>query len=151
MKHDKGIDELTDRYLDLYRYAFSMLKNKADAEDVLHDAIAVTLSHRNLNNPYGYCIRTIKIMCVGLLRKKGSMIEISENISDRCEGDEDMYQKLMVLIEGLDKRERMLVEMHDMQGLSIREIAVKTKISESNIKKILIKVHKKLRKKCYGK
>ena len=151
MKHDKGIEELTNRYLDLYRYAFSMLKNKADAEDVLHDAIATTLSYRNLKNPYGFCIRVVQYRSVDLLRKKGSIIELTENFSAANEEEDELCQKLIRLKDALSDRDKMLVEMHDMEGLSIREISKKTGIGESNIKRILIKIHKQMRKKCHEK
>ena len=127
MRHDKSIEEISNHYIDLYSYAFSMLKNKADAEDVLQEAIASTLS-RSLLNPYGYCVKVVKHKCVDLLRQKGTLCELSENMSDKGEDEKELEQVVKKLMGCLNDRERRLVELHDMDGLSMREIEQETKI-----------------------
>ena len=145
MKHNKSIEELTNRYLDLYSYAYSMLKNKADAEDVLHDAISVTLSYPVLLNPYGFCVKVIKRRSVDLLRCKGMLLPLSEELPNEDEEESEYVSKMKEAMSQLDKRELMLVKLHDIEGLSVREISEDTGIGISNIKKILSNAHKKIR------
>ena len=146
MTRAEGIKELTDHYLDLYSYAFSVLKNKADAEDAVQESLATTLSYPMLRNPYGFCVRVLQRRCVDLLRNKGTQQELKE-IADLGQNEpSEMAKRVAQLVKKLPKETQRLLVMHDVEELSSREIAEKLGMTTSNVKKIIGKAHKKLRK-----
>lgn len=145
MKQDKSIEEILEHYIDLYSYAFSMLKSKADAEDVLQEAIAQTLSYKAVINPYGFCMKVIKRRCIDLLRNKGTLIQLTDMEMHVDEDESDFSLEMKQVMKVLTARERDIVQRHDINGLSMREIAEDTEIGLSNIKKILSTAHKKMR------
>ena len=145
MEHNNGIEEISEHYIVLYRYAYSMLKNKADAEDVLQEAIAVTLSYRRVINPYGFCVKVIKRKSMNLLRQKGMLCDLLISMGNDDEDLNDLKEEVRELMKCLDYREHKLIVMHDMEDMSMREISEETGIGLSNVKKIINNAHKKLR------
>ncbi|MCQ2298228.1 MAG: sigma-70 family RNA polymerase sigma factor [Bacteroidales bacterium] len=148
MSDSKSLKILTDHYLELYDYAFSCLNSRVDAEDVLHDALAETLSRRWLHDPYAYCKKVVRNKSLKLLRDKETLTSLNEIRAEESEEESTLSAELHeVMKEVLSQREQKLVEMHDMDSLTMREISEITGLNISNVKKLINQAHIKIRKK----
>ena len=56
----------------LFRIAYALVENKADAEDILQDAYYKLWSRRNeltdIQNPEAFCVTLVKNLCLDFLR-----------------------------------------------------------------------------------
>lgn len=147
MTKDKSIELLTERYLELYSYAFSILQNRVDAEDTLHDALVETLSRTWVLNPYGYCVKTIKNKAIDLIRKRGTITQLMEGMAVQPTEEHKNEQTLQKMLASLPPPLQELVVMHDISEMTMREISEETGIGLSTVKKRINKAHKILRKK----
>ena len=79
---------LADHYLDLYRMAFVLLQNEADVEDVVQEALAVTMSKTWVKDPYKYCLQVLYNQCYKMV--KGKEYVLVENMPETVEQDDDV-------------------------------------------------------------
>lgn len=143
----EGKKELSDRYMDLYAYAFSLLRNKVDAEDVLHDALVETLSRSWLRNPYGYCLRTIRNNALTLLNEQGVYHQLKEDLVEGAPESTNKEEAMKVALSSLEPQLQELLKMHDVLEMSMLEISKETGLSLSNVKRMISKAHKILKRK----
>lgn len=144
LERDKQM--LADHYLDLYRTAYALLKNESDVEDAVQEALAQTMSHVWVNNPYNYCIKVLQNYCYRLLSRK---IEIlTDNLPEQPieKGiDENRLQQLTELKEQLPKRIQDILDMYYVKGYTKAMIVEETGMSMSMVKKLIHKGHSRLR------
>lgn len=133
----------------LYRVAKSILKNDADCEDAVSEAIvrsfaslaslkkdiyARTWLTRILINE---CYRILK------LRRRESGYDESVNLQESYEHEySEIYQSIMKL----DFAYRITIVLYYIEGYTIREIAAMTDTSEGTIKSRLSRGRRQLRK-----
>lgn len=147
MSRDESIQKLSENYLELYRYAFAMLNSKADAEDVVQDALTATLSNPLVVDKYAFCIRVLKRRCLDKLRHKNRLVSLFE-MADQPDGQEnERIQRLQAVVQELSPKEQEILTLHDVEEVSIREVAERLSLTQANVKKILVVAHKKIRKK----
>ena len=121
------IDEMQPN---IFRLALSILSNKQEAEDALHEIILkVWRKRKDLNKDQffrGYIMKVAKNHCIDLLRKYGRHLELTESqckhVHQNYE-EQDMVSILKIHIQSLPIQQRMIVELKDVQGYSYEEIA----------------------------
>lgn len=139
---------LTDRYLDLYQMAYDFLRVPTEAEDAVQEALARTLARPWLKDPYNYCCRVLRNYCVDALRENCRMVSIEE--VDAYVADESLSGTSIETIawsqkEGLPPILRRIVDLHDIEGKSLEDVAEIMGMSTSNVKKLILVAHSQLR------
>ena len=127
----KSYEELYKKYYKLvYNIAFSILKNKENAEDISQNVFIKigNLKKEKLPNSYeaSWLYTVTKNECISLFRKTKETLTIedikNENLEDEIEGiiQKNSYGKLM---ENLEKIEKQIIFLKVEAGYSFKEIA----------------------------
>ena len=116
----------------VYGFALSILKNKHDAEDVMHDAYIKTytsaVSYKPSGNPMAWILTIVRNLCYNKIRA-GKVCEDLSQYEDFAVGaasESDAVLDKVVLetaMRILDAEERQIVILHAMTGFKHREIA----------------------------
>lgn len=116
-------------YKDLYRFALYTLRNEADAEDAVSEAVTDAFAAiKNLRSEEAFkawMFRILSNKCKNKLKeytRKHVELEAAEGLVYR---EEDLAQSLYIrkLFGELADEERMIVSMHVFGGYTSREIA----------------------------
>ena len=114
----------------VYGFALSILKNKHDAEDVMHDAFikvyTAAVTYKPMGKPLAWILTIVRNLCYTRMRSGGVCEDISEYEDLVHAGDSDSVLDKMILQEALsnlDFEERQIVVLHSLTGLKHREIA----------------------------
>lgn len=134
----------------VYAYAYSILKNTQDAEDVLHDCF-VTLwdsagSYRSMGKPMAWIMTITRNHCLMLKRKNNRVIpldpaDIPVHISDDPQ-DRIMLRQIMNI---LSTEERQIVFLHAVAGCKFRQIAQTLDKKTATVLSIYYRAIRKLR------
>ena len=136
----------------VYGFALSILKNKHDAEDVMHDAFIKTytsaVTYKPSGNPMAWILTIVRNLCYNKIRA-GKVCEDLSEYEDFAVGTSDHSDEVldkMVLetaMSILDAEERQVVILHAMTGLKHREIA---EILDLSVNTVLSKYNRALKK-----
>lgn len=135
------LSEIYDRYAPmLYRVAFSYVKNKEDAEDVVSDVFLKYIKHivpfHDEEHRRAWFLRVTINQCHDALRKKKThdyidLDEVSETLEVDSEKDTpNVFAELVKLPE----KYRIAIMMHYLEGYSVEETAAICRCSESAMK-----------------
>ena len=138
----------------LYRFAFSILKNREEAEDAVQEIVLKLWSkrlslHKN-KNVESFCMQSIRNHCFDVLRKQNqhlnyrnnSTFAYSENLNIE---NIDLVEKIKIEVQNLSTQQRMAIELKDFQGYNYDEIS---EILEQNVNAVRTNVSRG-RKKLY--
>ena len=114
----------------VYGFALSILKNKHDAEDVMHDTFikvyTAAVTYKPMGKPLAWILTIVKNLCYTKVRA-GNVCEDLTEYEDLARTDESgsildkvILQEALAL---LDFEERQIVILHSLTGLKHREIA----------------------------
>lgn len=136
----------------IYSFAFSILKNRQDAEDVLHDSYlsiySAAASYRPEGKPMAWMITIARNHCLQKLRSQNKITDISEedwenHLPDtNCVPTEERLV-LAACMKLLSDEERQIVVLHVVSGMKHREIAEAFSIP---LPTVLSKYHRALKK-----
>lgn len=143
----------------LYAFSFRLLKNKEQAEEVVHDALlSVWLNREKLNEnlsvtPYLYTItRRLTLNSLRQIANSQKLverlwldIEKVSNITEEAILLTDLQKFTASSIEILPPQQQSVFKMSRYEGLSYEEIAEKLNISRNTVKNHLIAALKTLR------
>lgn len=114
----------------VYGYALSIMRNRADAEDVMHDAYIrihqAAPSYEPRGKPLAWMLTIVRNLCYNALRRQRLTAEAEEGESLSVEGPEQASVDRLVLQKALrilDEQERQIVVLHALTGMKHREIA----------------------------
>ena len=144
------ISDLLDKYGDMVlRIAYTYLKNRADAEDIVQDVFLRIIdkkpSFNDENHEKSWLIRATINMCknkVNLFwnKNKCSIDDVQEfAVSDKYNTDTSVFQAVMALGE----KYRVVVYMYYYEGYSTPEIAKVIEKSETTIRSLLHRARNK--------
>jgi RNA polymerase sigma-70 factor (ECF subfamily) len=141
----------------MFRLALCLLHNKADAEDIVQEAMMKIWNgdETQIANPAGYCTIVTKNLSLDRLRQKQqqtTMVQI-ETVVDIAETNTPFHtmqkneQMNLVdrLIEKLSERKRMIIQLRDIEGESYKAIALTLNIPESQVKTDLFRARQELK------
>ena len=114
----------------VYGFALSILRNKPDAEDVMHDTFIKTytsaITYKPMGKPMAWILTIVRNLCYNKLRSGKVCSDISEyhNIAMPDESN-DLIGKMLLeeVLNTLDFESRQVVILHALTGLKHREIA----------------------------
>ena len=143
----------------LYRIAFALLNNADDAEDILQDTYYKLWSRRaeltNILQPEAFCVRLLKNLCLDFLRKPrnrsdnepAELMQITTETTpeDELESKEKIEQ-IEALIERLPEKQRIVIQMRGSGDCSFEEIEAATGESAENVRVLLSRARKSLKK-----
>ena len=142
----------------LYRIAFALLNNAADAEDILQDAYYKLWDKRveliNVLQPEAFCVRLVKNLCLDFLRAPGNRMD-NESVESlnimigttpeiELESKEKMLQ-IESMIGQLPDKQRIVIQMRGCGDCSFEEIEAATGESAANVRVLLSRARKALK------
>ena len=144
----------------LYRIAFALLNNAADAEDVLQDTYYKLWEKRTeltaIIQPEAFCVRLVKNRCLDFLRAPGNRkdnepvdllnAETGTTPEIELESKEKM-QQIESMIEQLPDKQRIVIQMRGCGDCSFEEIEAATGESAANVRVLLSRARKTLKNK----
>jgi RNA polymerase sigma-70 factor (ECF subfamily) len=145
---------------DIFQLAFQLTKDKELSEDITQDAFVkgfVKLRSFQQKSQFStWLYRIAYNLIISELRKKKTIIEslneemfLNEEVAEIDDffvqnETEDLYQKLDVALQTLNKDEYALILFHYYEQKTIDEIAFITTQTTSNVKVKLFRIRKKL-------
>lgn len=142
----------------LYRIAFALLDNKADAEDILQETYYKLWDKKeeltNIRNPEAFAVTLIKNLCLDFLRSPRARrneeeitgITLATSSSPDTELEErDQIRQVQQLISRLPENQRQVVRLRGINDCSFEEIEQITGFSAANIRTLLSRARKFIR------
>ncbi|MDD2512589.1 MAG: sigma-70 family RNA polymerase sigma factor [Proteiniphilum sp.] len=145
----------------LFRYAFGIVRDRAEAEDILQDLLLKLWSRceewDEIDNPEAYCYRAIRNMSLDrLAAASNSKTELprpeeeGRNFIDRESPHSRLVRKeqralIDRCIAQLPETQQMVFRLREIEEMSYRQIAVTLGISEELVKVSLFRARKKMR------
>lgn len=134
----------------VYGYALSILKNRTDAEDVMHDAYIRAYqgaaSYQPRGKPLAWLLTIVRNLSYNKLRnaRPAASIDEHEDAASTCDEQATVDRlALQAALKILDLQERQIVILHALTGLKHREIA---EILELPTGTVLSKYHRALKR-----
>ncbi len=128
----------------LYRISMSMLKNEADAQDAVHDAILK--AYKNLNSLKKeeyfstWLVRILINCCNRQLKENSRRSDIGDNLPDVASRDNPYLSvELGEAIDSLPSKIRITVILYYIEDFSVKDIKRVLHIPEGTIKSRLSK------------
>jgi len=142
----------------LYRMAYALLNNAADAEDMLQDTYYKLWSRRTeltgILQPEAFCVRLLKNLCMDFLRaprnrSDNEPAKIMQMTTETTPEDEleskEKIQQIEMLIERLPEKQRIVIQMRGSGDCSLEEIEAATGESAANVRVLLSRARKTLK------
>lgn len=143
----------------LYRIAYALVGNQADAEDILQDAYYKLWSRReeltDVENPEAFCVTLVKHLCLDYLRSPRANRHdeaVSEAVSltadappDEALEMQDKVKQVRRLIDRLPENQRQVLRLRGIEDCSIEEIEQITGLTAVNIRVLLSRARKIIR------
>lgn len=157
------VDSFKRQYLllhpKLYRIAYVLVNNKADAEDILQETYSKLWSRRDeltgILNPEAFCVTLVKNLCLDFLRSpranryNADIEEIvtlaTDSSPDRELESQDEVQQIRQMIDRLPDNQRQVMKLRGFNDCSIDEIEQITGLSAVNIRVLLSRARKIIR------
>lgn len=146
-------------HVSVYSFAFSILKNSHDAEDVLHDCYlriyATAQNYKSQGKPMAWIMTITKNLCLMKIREhqKISDVPLEDWESYLSSNDNLSMEDKTVLRECmrvLSDEERQIVTLHSVAGFKHREIAHLCNMPLATVLSKYNRAIKKLRKSLQG-
>ncbi len=159
---NNNINELENLYNEtrsyVFRFAFSIVKNKEIAEDIMQDTYVNINKYANRYNskqkPMSWILTITKNLCLNKLKsqKRTENTDITELENELQVTDNSIEEKMLIenILNSLNDEERQIFVLHTIKDMKFKEIG---KILNMKLSTVISKYHravKKLRDK-YGK
>lgn len=142
----------------LYRVAYALVENKADAEDILQEAYCKLWNKREelaeIHNPEAFSVTLVKNLCLDFLRspRANRHEEPVENLQLAYESTPDReiekaneLETIKELIERLPENQKRVLKLRGLSDCSMEEIEEITGLSAVNIRTLLSRARKVIR------
>ncbi|RZK39825.1 MAG: RNA polymerase sigma-70 factor [Pedobacter sp.] len=161
-----AFEELYDRHFDsLYGYAYNIIREHADAQDIIQDIFVWFWEHRhewNLTSSKGYLLTAVKFKTISYFRENKVRSDFYHKMAKRpnFEMDEslllevrELQELIRQITEQLPERCKQIFSLSRFEQVSNKEIALQLGISEKTVEAqitiALRKLKQKLRKASY--
>ncbi len=150
----------------LFRVAYGIVRDRAEAEDILQDLLLKLWSRKDewneIENLQAYCFRAIKNMALDRLasmatHKTGTIERAQEDLYfvDHQSPHREMVRKEQRLLiaqcmEELPENQQLTFRLREIEGMTYREIAETLAISEDLVKISLFRARKKMKELLAG-
>ncbi len=144
----------------VYGFALSIMRNRHDAEDVMHDAFikayTAAVTYRPAGKPLAWLLTIVRNLCLNRIKAGKVCEDISQYENLAGEEADDSIDRIVLAqaMQILDSDERQIVVLHALTGFKHREIAeimgVPTGTVLSKYNRALKKVRQDLEGKGYS-
>lgn len=153
-------EQFCDIYLPLtdgfYRVAYYILESEQDARDAVQDLFIKLWNSRDtldsVHNPMGYGIRLLKNLCIDRIRKESRLAraDLSEEIpaDDTADGPQaakEQAERVMRAVRKLPERQRAVLEMKLLRGMSNEQISQETGMSNLAVRVMISRARTKIK------
>jgi len=136
----------------LYRIALAILANKAEAEDVVHDAFIKLFeklpSFESPNHEIAWLTKVTVNLCKNRLRSH--WWKRTEPLLDTYPARNDYQQGVMEAVLKLPKKYRAVIHLFYYEGYATKEIAEMTEQKESTVRQQLTRARRLLKEYLEG-
>ena len=144
----------------VHSYARSILRDPEDAKDVAQECLVSLWRHRERVEPGDRCrswlLRSAHNLCIDRLRRRSSRPEIARDEAlhdpkdgqpgpERLASSAEVGGRLERALLGLDRRDRAIVLLREVEGLAYDEIALLLGLKMGTLKATLHRAREKLR------
>ena len=141
---------------EFYRVAFYILEDEAEAEDAVQELFLKLWSGRDaldgIRNPKGYGIRVLRNLCLDRIRRSRKMETPAvlpepewPGRQDEAVDEKERLAKVLDAIKSLPDRQREVLTLRTLDGLSYEEIAVRTGTNQLTLRVLLSQARRKIR------
>ncbi|MBO7575429.1 MAG: sigma-70 family RNA polymerase sigma factor [Bacteroidales bacterium] len=141
---------------EFYRVAFYILEDEAEAEDAVQELFLKLWSGRDaldgIRNPKGYGIRVLRNLCLDRIRRSRKMETPAvlpepewPGRQDEAVDEKERLAKVLDAIKSLPDRQREVLTLRTLDGLSYEEIAERTGMNQLTLRVLLSQARRKLR------
>lgn len=139
----------------LYRFALRIVGNVAEAEDVVQEVMIKLWNQREKLHEYSnleaWCIRVTKNLSIDKTRSKhykmgiipeGFDITSNQHTPHQVTETQDTMQRIKNMMDALPTKQREVMHMRDIEGLSYKEIEDQLQIPMNQVKVYLFRARK---------
>ena len=141
---------------DFYRVAFYILEDAAEAEDAVQELFLKLWSGRDaldgIRSPKGYGIQVLRNLCLDRIRRSRKMETPAvlpepewPGRQDEAVDEKQRLAKVLDAIKSLPDRQREVLTLRTLDGLSYEEISRRTGISQLTLRVLLSQARRKLK------
>ena len=141
---------------EFYRVAFYILEDEAEAEDAVQELFLKLWSGREaldgIRNPKGYGIRVLRNLCLDRIRRSRKMETPAvlpepewPGRQDEAVDEKERLAKVLDAIKSLPDRQREVLTLRTLDGLSYEEIAERTGMNQLTLRVVLSQARRKIR------
>ena len=143
----------------LFRFSYNILNDEVEAEDVVQEVFIKLWNQRDnmeqINNIEAWCMRVTRNLSIDKLRSKHRRTESFKEGFDMKDdapspfhetASSDMFTKIKNLMKALPDKQRMVMELRDIEGLSYQEVADALEISLDQVKVNIYRARLAMRK-----
>lgn len=141
---------------DFYRVAFYILEEEAEAEDAVQELFLKLWSGRDaldgIRNPKGYGIRVLRNLCLDRIRRSRRMETPAvlpepewPGRQDEAVDQRERLAKVLDAVKSLPDRQREVLTLRTLDGLSYEEIAERTGMNPLTLRVLLSQARRKLK------
>ena len=144
-------DYITENIDSAYRFAFTYVRNKEDAEDILNESVVKAIKGINsLREPKhikSWFFRIIANTAINYIRRQGKIVYLDYDDMEHLQKTEDDYSDLNFneLIEKLDQKYKSIIVLRFFENMTLQEIAQVLDTNENTVKTRLYKALKILK------
>lgn len=153
--------ELIEPFKDkMYRFALRMVGSSDEAQDVVQEVFIKLWKKRDyiseIKNLEAWCMQLTRNVSIDKLRSKHRRTEDVEEhfeLKDKGRNPEeqaissDIYDKIQVMIQALPEKQRLVIQLRDIEGYSYQEIADTLEIPLNQVKVNLFRARNSIKEK----
>lgn len=131
----------------LFRFAYNIVNDEAEAEDIVQEVFIKLWNQRDhleqINSIEAWCMRVTRNLAIDKMRSKHQKTEGFKPGFDMRDdapspyqsvAGNDLFHKIKKLMQALPEKQRMAMELRDIEGLSYQEVADALEISLDQVK-----------------
>ena len=150
MNKTKILNEYITQNIDsAYRFAFTYVKNREDAEDVVSESMIKAMKYigslKNPQNIKAWFYKIISNTALNFIKKRNRTVSIDDRTPIPAANDDYSEINLESILNCLEQKYREIVVLRFLEDMKIGEIAQILEINENTVKTRLYKALKILR------
>ena len=150
MNKTKILNEYITQNIDsAYRFAFTYVKNREDAEDVVSESMIKAMKYigslKNPQNIKAWFYKIISNTALNFIKKRNRTVSIDDSTLIPAANDDYSEINLESILNCLEQKYREIVVLRFLEDMKIGEIAQILEINENTVKTRLYKALKILR------
>ena len=143
----------------LFRFSFNIINDETEAEDVVQEVFIKLWNQRDnmnqINNIEAWCMRVTRNLSIDKMRSKHRRTESFKEGFDMKDDSpspyqetagNDLFAKIKNLMRALPDKQRMVMELRDIEGFSYQEVADALEISLDQVKVNIYRARLAMRK-----